>query len=162
MLHETDQIGFRYSFPLTKILDRLYLGGFKDAEGLALSNPHNITHICNCTQETLKIRQDTIRVIQMDQLDGHDWDLNKVFSAIEWIRKALAGGGTLLIHCHAGISRSPVLTAAVLYTFGFDFDNALDSIKKLRPCVQPAPSILISMKRAFGNPPYSKQDQGQR
>ncbi len=44
-----DQTGYRNTFPLTKVLDRLYLGGFKDAEDLRSGNPLNITHICNCT-----------------------------------------------------------------------------------------------------------------
>ena len=50
-----DQTGYRNTFPLTKVLDRLFLGGFKDAEDLRSGNPHNITHICNCTTEQLTL-----------------------------------------------------------------------------------------------------------
>jgi hypothetical protein len=33
-----DQTGYRNTFPLTKVLDRLFLGGFKDAEDLRSGN----------------------------------------------------------------------------------------------------------------------------
>ena len=146
-----DQTGYRNTFPLTKVLDRLYLGGFKDAEDLKSGTPLNITHICNCTTEPLTYSSRAgYKVIQMDQLDGHEWNVQKLYSAVDWIRRALLGGGTALVHCHAGISRSPVLVATYLYTCGFDFDRALDRIKVERPIIQPAPAILISAKKAFG------------
>ena len=156
-----DQTGYRNAFPLTKVLDRLFLGGFKDAEDLRSGNPHNITHICNCTTEPLTIPSRCVTsIIQMDQLDGHDWDVQKLYSAVDWIRRALLGGGTVLAHCHAGISRSPVLVATYLYTCGFDFDRALDRIKAQRPIVQPAPVVLVSAKRAFGISPLAIHTAG--
>jgi protein-tyrosine phosphatase len=96
----------------------------------------------------------------MDQLDGHEWHVQKLYSAVEWIRRVLLGGGTVLVHCHAGISRSPILVAIYLYTCGFDFDRALDRIKGQRPIVQPAPAVMISAKRAFGNSPLAPQTTG--
>jgi hypothetical protein len=156
-----DQTGYRNTFPLTKVLDRLYLGGFKDAEDLRSGNPLNITHICNCTTEPLSLPSRCVaNIIQMDQLDGHEWHVQKLYSAVDWIRRALLGGGTVLVHCHAGISRSPVLVAAYLYTCGFDFDRALDRIKTQRPIVQPAPAVMISAKRAFGISPLAIHTTG--
>jgi hypothetical protein len=145
-----DQIGFRSNYPMTKILDRLYLGGFKNAEDLGGLNPEGFTHILNCTSETLQLSRRRFKIIQMDQLDGHPWNVQKLYSAVEWLRNAMISGGKALVQCHAGVSRSPVLTACYLYTVGFDFDNALDQIKRVRPIVNPAPSILISAKHAFG------------
>lgn len=151
----TDSLtGYRDSSPITKILDRLYLGNFSNAEALRKSNPHGITCIVNCTAEPLELPK-KFKVIQMDQQDGHEWNAPKVYSTIEWIRGHLLAGRTVLVHCHAGISRSPVLVAAYLYTCGFDFIAALDQIKRLRPIVQPAPAILASMKRAFGITPVA-------
>jgi protein-tyrosine phosphatase len=147
--------GFRLNYPMTKILDRLFLSGFKNAQELAIGNPHEIFHVCNCTAEQLNLPKNRFEVIQMNQLDGHDWDVTKLYSALEWVRRRLLDGNRVLVNCHAGISRSPVFTAAYLYTCGFDFDKALDQIKLLRPIVQPAPAVLISAKRAFGINPVA-------
>jgi len=137
-----DQTGYRNTFPLTKVLDRLYLGGFKDAEDLRSGNPLNITHICNCTTEPLSLPSRCVaNIIQMDQLDGHEMARPEALLGRRLDSPALLGGGTVLVHCHAGISRSPVLVAAYLYTCGFDFDRALDRIKaSARSCNLHLPS----------------------
>lgn len=146
-----DQIGLRYeSIPLTQVLDRLYLGGFHDAEGLAKNNYLDITHVCNCTTEKLNLPRQRFRVIQMDQIDCHEWVPAKLYSAVDWIHQSLSSGGRVLVHCHAGVSRSPTLLACYLYTCGFDFNKAVSSLKHLRNVVEPHEVILASAKKAFG------------
>jgi protein-tyrosine phosphatase len=145
-----DQLGFRWDYPLTQVLDRLYLGGFKDAEDLRTANPLGISHVCNCTTEKLNLNKRRFHIIQMDQIDGHEWNVPKLYAAVNWVREALMTGGRVLIHCHAGVSRSPVLTACYLYTCGFDFNRALNSLVALRPAVDPAAAVLLSAKKAYG------------
>lgn len=145
-----DQIGFRWDIPITQVLDRLYLGGFQDAENLRQSNTLGITHICNCTTEKLVLPKHRFHIIQMDQLDSHEWNVPKLYAAVDWVRQALMTGGTVLTHCHAGVSRSPTLLACYLYTCGFDFYRALSSLTSARPCVKPADAILASAKKAYG------------
>lgn len=146
----SDHTGYRTETPMTKVLDRLFLGCFRNAERLIEDNPRGITHVVNCTTELLTLPRRQFHIIQMDQLDGADWNVQKVYAAIRWMHQAIEGGKKVLVHCHAGISRSPVMTAAYLYTCGFDFDRALDQIKLLRPQVLPHPAITASMRRAFG------------
>lgn len=151
-----DFTGYRDASPLTRVLDRLYLGGFANAESLAAHNPHGITCVLNCTAEPLSLPRPAgphdpsgFAVFQMNQRDGEPWNVLRVHEALEWVRHHLNRGRAVLVHCHAGVSRSPVFVAAYLYTCGFDFDQALALIRGARPQVQPAPVILSSMKRIF-------------
>ena len=154
-MSQDTNLGYRSNFPLTKILDRLYLGGFQDALNLRGQNPLGITHICNCTSEKLDLPRAKFNIIQMDQLDGHEWHTQKLYGAGDWIHQALRGGGKVLVHCHAGASRSPTLVACYLYTCGFGFYESLDELRKQRPIINPAPAIVISAKRAFGITPVA-------
>jgi atypical dual specificity phosphatase len=55
--------------------------------------------------------------------------------------------GTVLVHCGAGVSRTPILAAAWMYVVGYkNIDAALIEIRKLRPIVSPSPILLRSVK----------------
>lgn len=156
--------GYRDASPMTQILDRLFLGGFANAEALAQANPHHITCIVNCTTEPLTLpkalgpRDSTgFQILQLNQLDAEPWDLLKAWQAVGWIHQQLRYGQTVLVHCHAGISRSPSLVAAYLYTCGWDFESALGRIRSKRPFVQPWPIMLESIRLAFGIPSVGVQ-----
>jgi len=156
-----DFIGYRYNTPITQILDRLYLGGFKNAEDLTVPNPYGITHVVNCTQEPLLKPPIAVSpwdrtglvVLQLDQLDGHPWSQQKVHDAVCWIQRSIMCGRTVLAHCHAGMSRSPSLVAGYLYACGFSFPQALAMLRELRPWVRPEVETLNSVMRAFGVDP---------
>jgi len=145
--------GFRYDTGVTAIFDRLYLGCFSKAEKLDTFNPWNIDRVVNCTKESYKLQSPDLRVIQMNQEDGEAWDPFKLIHAVDWIQGCLTGGHTVLVHCHAGMSRSPSVVACYLYVCGWDINNALDFIHQRRPIVDVAPAIWISAKRAFGIAP---------
>jgi hypothetical protein len=51
-----------------------------------------------------------------------------------------------LIHCMAGVSRSPTLAAAwLMKRYGFAADDALNLLTMRRPCVGPNPGFLRSL-----------------
>jgi protein-tyrosine phosphatase len=54
--------------------------------------------------------------------------------------------GRVLLHCAAGLSRSPVMAAIYFDLVGFrSFDAALDEVARLRP-IDPSPVIVRSAK----------------
>ena len=55
--------------------------------------------------------------------------------------------GTVLLHCGAGVSRSPILTAAWMHVVGYkNIEAALKEIKGLRPIISPSSILLVSVK----------------
>lgn len=49
---------------------------------------------------------------------------------------------TVLIHCHAGISRSPAIGILVLIQHGYSINDAFEHIYKIRDCMNPNKLIL--------------------
>lgn len=65
-----------------------------------------------------------------------------------WIRKALQEGGKVLVHCHAGISRSTTLVCNyIMRRDGLSFDEALSSLRQKRRFVQPNPGFCQQLRR---------------
>jgi len=97
--------------PMSRLCSRLYLGGIKDAERLAADNSAGITTVISlCTEEVVPKRRD-VKYVRFPIEDARPVtrpQFEAVMSAIgEHIRN-----GKVLLHCGAGMSRSPVLAAA--------------------------------------------------
>ena len=96
---------------MTKIWERIYLGSLKDAEQLARSNPQRITTVVSLCREQSVHRAPKITYIHIPIPDSRPISAQK----FEDIMFAMAIGvrrGNLLVHCLAGMSRSPILIAA--------------------------------------------------
>lgn len=64
-------------------------------------------------------------------------------SVIEAIEKARAAGKSVLIHCMAGVSRSPTLAAAwLMHHYAWTADRTVAYLKERRACVEPNAGFL--------------------
>jgi len=55
-----------------------------------------------------------------------------------FIKKSLAEGGTVFVHCYAGISRSTsCIVAYLMYEYGMSQVQALNLIRQGRPIINP-------------------------
>lgn len=130
---------------MTKIWERLYLGSFKDAEQLARSNPQRITTVVSLCREQAVHRATKITYIHIPIPDSRPISGQR----FEDIMFAMAIGlrrGNLLVHCLAGMSRSPILIAAWLHRCGYaGIDKALSEIAELRE-IAPSHTLLKSVK----------------
>lgn len=77
--------------------------------------------------------------MQLPILDSPKFDiLAHLPRAVDFVDDALSGGGRVLVHCQAGISRSATVVAAYLIASrGVSPQTALEIIRKARPCIQP-------------------------
>ncbi|TFK18206.1 phosphatases II, partial [Coprinopsis marcescibilis] len=70
-----------------------------------------------------------------------------VNTAAEIIKEALKGSGRVLVHCSAGISRSPtVVTAYLMKEKGMGLKEALGVVVRARPQVSPNSGFLRQLK----------------
>ena len=61
---------------------------------------------------------------------------------------ALAAGGTVLVHCQMGSSRSASFVIAWLMTSeDMTFEQALDKVVKCRPCVRPNKGFEAELRK---------------
>lgn len=135
--------------PMDKILDRIYIGNYNSATMLDYKNEEGITHILNCTPDPHD-GLDKLTVHQININDGYEIPVDQIAFAIRTIGRAIEKNGKILVHCHAGISRSVSLVAAYLMYVGFSWDEAINFIKNRRPQAFPHPNIEKSIKQYFG------------
>ena len=66
---------------------------------------------------------------------------------IDWISAALAEGGTVLVHCTWGKSRSVAFVVAFLIrTYGMSLDQALAYVQERRPIAKPNEGFMQHLR----------------
>jgi dual specificity MAP kinase phosphatase len=91
------------------------IGSEYNAGNLAFLEEHKITHVLNITttdcSDAVKATRETMQIPILDSISQDI--ISHLEQALEFIHKARAvPGARLLIHCHAGISRSPSFAIA--------------------------------------------------
>jgi protein-tyrosine phosphatase len=132
---------------VTRIWERLYLGGRNDAERLYQSNPFNITTVVSlCEEEVIRHNLD-INYIHIPIADASRLGVGQFDAIIDAIAENVRWG-TVLLHCGSGVSRAPIMTAAWMHVAGYkNVDGALEEIAELRPIIAPSKILLSSVRR---------------
>lgn len=80
--------------------------------------------------------------------DVPDYDMRQpVFAAVKFIQEGLKNGETILVHCHAGISRSStVVLLHMMINRGYALDPALKRLQALRPQVLPNSGFMTMLR----------------
>lgn len=129
---------------MTRIWERIYLGDVKDAEKLARSNPQGITTVISLCQQPVQ-RAPRITYIRIPLADARPISAQK-FEDIMYAVGIGVRRGNLLVHCFAGMNRSPIVIAAWLDRCGYaGIDKALSQIAELRD-LAPSRTLLASVK----------------
>jgi protein-tyrosine phosphatase len=131
---------------MTRVWERLYLGGREDAERLAKSNPHGITTVISLCDVRVIRRAQGINYVHIPIKDESPIPVGQFDAIMDAIAENIRWG-TVLVHCASGVSRAPIMTAAYMHVVGYaNIDAALAEIKKLRPIVKPSSILLESVK----------------
>lgn len=78
--------------------------------------------------------------------------INRIFaSSFKWIDDGPKAGESqkkILIHCQAGISRSPTIVIAYLmWKLGMPYERAYAHVKRIRPFINPNPGFSETLKK---------------
>jgi protein-tyrosine phosphatase len=130
---------------MTRIWERLYLGSLKDAAQLAAENPFGITAVLSLCSRKVPKRASLINYTCIPIAESRPISAREFEAVMGAISRGVRHG-TLLIHCVAGINRSPVMTAAWLHRCGcLNLVAALLEIDRRRPMINPSPVLLRSV-----------------
>ncbi|XP_048802150.1 dual specificity protein phosphatase 5 isoform X2 [Lagopus muta] len=122
-----------------EILPFLYLGSAYHASKCEfLANLH-ITALLNVSRKSSESFQDQYCYKWIPVEDSHTADISSHFQeAIDFIDYVRRAGGKILVHCEAGISRSPTICMAYLMkTKKLRLEEAFDYIKQRRSLISP-------------------------
>ena len=137
---------------MTKIWERLYIGNLKDAAQLALSNPKRIRTVISLCADQAPHRASKVIYIHIPIPDERAI-LRPKFEDVMFAIAIGVRRGSVLLHCRAGMNRSPIMMAAWMNRCGYaEIDKALAEIAELRD-VAPQRALLTSVKELLRNSP---------
>ena len=88
---------------------------------------------------------------KVGMIDGYGNQPTALIAAVYMLDELLGRHRTVLVHCHAGVSRSSTVVATYLaHKDGINFDEAIELVRSKRPRVAPHPA-LIAMVKALPN-----------
>ncbi|XP_045599102.2 uncharacterized protein [Procambarus clarkii] len=124
----------------TRILPFLYLGSQHDASNRQLLSDYNILYELNVSVSCPK--PDFVQESHFMRIPVNDNFSEKLFpyfnDAFNFIDKVRESGGSVLVHCLAGISRSATVAIAyVMKHLSLPFDEAYMYVKTRRPTISP-------------------------
>ena len=102
--------------PATQVLPHLNLGNMRDASNISVLTRLNIRYILNVTAKAATYSIPSgFQYKHLEAADNGFQNLRQFFEeAFEFIEAAKAANTGVLIHCQAGISRSPTIAIAYL------------------------------------------------
>ncbi|KAM6442536.1 dual specificity protein phosphatase 5 [Liasis olivaceus] len=127
-----------------EILPFLYLGSAYHASKCEFLANLNITALLNVSRKSSEPFTNQFCYKWIPVEDSHTADISSHFQeAIEFIDGTRRAGGKILVHCEAGISRSPTICMAYLMkTRKFRLEEAFDYIKQRRSLISPNFSFM--------------------
>lgn len=130
------------------IRPNLWLGGSsneKDADDL---QSKGVTHILQVGRELSPTHPDKFQYLRISIDDHEQEDIVKYFPrSMKFIHDAINSGGTVLVHCMAGMSRSASMCIAYLaWGEGLAYDAAFKAVKSARACVSPNLGFIFQLQ----------------
>lgn len=131
-----------YTNDLNKIADGLYLSSLHSAFDIKLLKKEGITHIINASDvENIAPNDFTYYRVKID--DVPTANIQQYFAdTSQFIENALNNGGKVLVHCMAGVSRSPtIIIAYLVQKRHFTHEQATHLLRSQRSIINPNPGF---------------------
>ena len=130
------------------IAEGIYLGTINDALSERVLERLNIGAVINCTKSLEFTGLEDIEKYRFAVNDHVSDNISQFFDeASDLIERLRLEKKRILIHCAAGVSRSPTILAAYfMKTRGMNWRDAVQFIRDSRPCVDPNLGFSIQLE----------------
>lgn len=134
---------------MSLIKPKILIGNFRDAQDLKFLQRNGVTHVLCSAVELYPVFPDRYRYLHVRANDIPSYNLAKHFhEGADFINDALQSGGTVFIHCAAGISRSVSLTLAYFLKHErMNLAAAHSLVKSKRYIANPNPGFMQQLRR---------------
>src|ERR1019366_73723 len=113
---------------MTRIWERLWIGGLDDARLLAKKNPNHIDTVISLCEGCVTSERPGVNYIHIPIEDAEPVPVGQFDRIMDAIAENIRWG-TVLVHCGVGISRAPSMTAAWMHVVGYkNIDDAIEEI----------------------------------
>jgi predicted protein tyrosine phosphatase len=130
---------------------RLYLGSQEAAANAEVFSRLGVTHVLVCGNGLTRFYEDeqVVRYHQLPIDDSLDQNLEIYLpSGVRFIDDAISSGGNVLVHCHAGISRSASLVIAwIMQRMQCDYHSAYAYVKSKRSKIHPNSNFIATLQQ---------------
>jgi protein-tyrosine phosphatase len=127
------------------IMDNLYLGNRESARDLRRLQTVGITHIVNCAEELFNYHEGKFHYHSMCMQDPDPAFASLIEATCRFIDEGRQSG-KVLVHCFAGVSRSPSTILAYLCHHGHTLDEAARHLADI-VWTNPDISFLVQLAR---------------
>lgn len=150
---------------MSKIITGLYLGDYENASSPTWLKQKHITHIVNCTTEHQNYYPKDYVYLNLNLDDSENQVIYPVLEkSYNFIKKANENGGNIIVHCHAGISRSAsIVIYYLMKTNKSSFESVYAFVKSKRIQISPnngfirqLVSVTPQVNKQLGNSTYQK------
>lgn len=128
-----------------EIVPGIYLGNFRVASNYTILQTIGITHVLNTAIEHPNYFENKGLIYKHLPLeDSPSEDISQFFEdSYKFIDNAIQTGGKVLVHCHAGISRSTTILASyMIQRYSKSPREILRHIRSIRKIVNPNPGFV--------------------
>jgi dual specificity phosphatase 12 len=87
------------------------------------------------------------RYLYLPTVDDEAPSLEHLDQGVDFITEEIEGGGSVYIHCGAGVGRAATVAAAYLVSTGLTPQEAWDRIRLARPFIRPTPPQVEQLER---------------
>lgn len=125
--------------PMTHIIDGLYIGSESNAKSLEELSSEQIRNIVNVTSHVPLYHSEQFQYCHLPADDTQKQSLLEYFDrAYSFIHHAIENNEKVLVHCVAGISRSPAIVIGFLMRYAkMTMNDAYEFVKRKRAIVSP-------------------------
>ena len=141
---------------VSQITPHLHVGGQYRRRGWSRLAARGITAVVNMRVE-FDDRAAGIapeRYLYLPTVDDTPPTLAQLAEGVAFIEREIARGGSVLIHCGAGVGRAATMAVAYLVHTGLTPAQAWQAVRRVRPFVRPSPVQTAQVER------YAAQWQG--
>jgi len=133
---------------VSQITPRLHIGGQYSRRGWPSLKKRGITAVVN-----MRIEFDDYEAgiapglyLHLPAVDDEPPSLEQLAEGVTFIEQVIAAGGSIYIHCGAGVGRAPTLAAAYLVSTGMTPTQAWEAIRAKRPFIRPKPAQIAQIE----------------
>jgi len=132
----------------SKITPNLMLGSQYNLWGLKKLKALGVTAIVNMRvhNDYDDAAHEGIKYLHLPTVDNTPPPLEVLITGADFIDQKIKNGGIVYVHCRQGLGRGPTMAMAYLIKTGMTFDEAFETVRKVRIFINPQRSQLEKLK----------------